>query len=85
MLVIKIELWPKGDERRKRTLHVGFITNTGKGTKTRGEYRVGLSKKLRGPRLTPWKEGVVNGFPRKRLGAWDLLYRALRDIVGDRR
>jgi hypothetical protein len=31
-----------------------------------------------------WKEVGVRGFPRKRLLAWDLLYRALREAVGPR-
>jgi hypothetical protein len=31
-----------------------------------------------------WKKGEVKGFPRTRLGAWDLLYLALRNIVGSR-
>lgn len=31
-----------------------------------------------------WKETFVERFPRKRLLMWDLLYRALKQIVGDR-
>lgn len=31
-----------------------------------------------------WKTGAVVKFPRKRLGPWDLLFRALRGTVGGR-
>jgi predicted ThiF/HesA family dinucleotide-utilizing enzyme len=32
----------------------------------------------------PWKECRVEKFPRKRMHMWDLLYRALHTIVGER-
>ena len=31
-----------------------------------------------------WKHCTLTGFPRKRLLAWDLLFRALRTLVGRR-
>jgi hypothetical protein len=66
------------------TEHLGtaIIANDGKGTDTSGDYTVSLS--TRGWNARPWKSGRVEGFPRKRLGGWDLLYRALREIVGER-
>jgi len=82
MLVIKIELWPRGDEKEKKLLHVGWIGNVGTGTRTSGNYKYVLSQ-----RNTPGRtlrKGFINGFPRKRLSAWDLLYRCLREAVGDR-
>ena len=91
MIVIKIELWPGGDERCKQDLGSARITNTVDATvKSAGEigdYRVEL---LKGARYSlraagsVWKTCVVSGFPRKGLGPWDLLYRALRDLVGYR-
>lgn len=82
MLVIKIELWPAGGDAR-RVVSKGYATivNDGSGTLTAGNYKVAISQ-VDGDR--PWKEGQVKGFPRKRLGAWDLLYRALREVVGER-
>lgn len=80
MLVVRIELWPHGDMARRKTLATGFIANTGTGTPARGNYRVVLKDALG----RPWRHGTVEGFPRKRLLAWDLLFRALRNLVGDR-
>ena len=80
MLVVRIELWPHGDMTRRKTLATGFIANTGTGTPTRGNYRVELKDALG----RPWRRGTVEGFPRKRLLAWDLLFRALSNLIGDR-
>lgn len=80
MLVVRIELWPYGDSSRARTLAVGTITNTGTGSPTVGNYRVNL----RDAAGRPWRNGSVEGFPRKRLLAWDLLYRALKNLLSDR-
>lgn len=64
--------------------HLGtaIIANDGQGTQTSGNYTAVLTR--RGTRDRVWKRGRVIGFPRKRLGGWDLLYRALREIVGER-
>lgn len=47
-----------------------------------GDYAVTLSR--RGQPCSVWKRGAVRGFPRKRLGTYDLLFRALREMVGSR-
>ena len=64
--------------------HIGtaYITNDGTGTKTSGNYDVWLSQRGR-PSWT-WREGEVQGFRRKKMLAWDLLYLALKACVGDR-
>ena len=80
MLVVRIELWPGGCEDRKRTLATGTITNLGTGSKTRGNYFADLRDAA--GRL--WRHGTVTNFPRKRLLAWDLLHRVLRNLLGDR-
>jgi hypothetical protein len=80
MLVVKIELWPGGYEDKKRLLAMGTITNTGSGSLTKGDYFVDL----RDAAGRPWKHGSVTDFPRKRLLAWDLLCRALKNVVGER-
>lgn len=82
MIVVKLELWPFGDESKARPLGTAIIANDGSGSNGTGNYRVVLSK--RGKKAGKWKEGALEGFPRKRLGAWDLLYRALDVVVGDR-
>lgn len=84
MIVVTVELWPHGDERRKRHLGTATIANDLSGTQDTGNYHVMLSKAGR-PKET-WRRGRVEAFPRlsRRLGVWDLLYRALRDSVGER-
>lgn len=74
MLRITIEFVPHGDESRAEVLATASIANDGTGTPTRGNYRVWLSKRKS---LDVWKRGTVEGFPRQRLGPWDLLCWAL--------
>ena len=82
MIRITVEMLPKGDESRKRHLGTAVIGNDGTGTRTRGNYRVRLSR--RGQPDSTWKSGSVEGFPRTRLGAWDLLLFALVATIGKR-
>jgi len=82
MLVVTVEIWPFGKEENKRHLGTAKIWNMGTGTMTRGDYKATLSKVNR-PGCV-WRGGQVKDFPRKRLGAWDLLYRVLHNIVGKR-
>lgn len=82
MLRITVELLPLGDETRARHLGTAIIANDATGSRARGNYTVRLSK--RGQPKSVWRRGRVEGFPRQRLGAWDLLYLALRATVGDR-
>lgn len=84
MLRVTIDLLPSGDESRKRTLGVVNIANDLTGDLDTGNYDVWLSKSLVGKAGQTWKKGRVEGFPRRRLGPYDLLYRALRATVGGR-
>lgn len=79
MLIVKIELH-SAVTGEVTTVASGKIVNTGTGTPTRGNYRVELLDAAG----RPWKSGTVEDFPRKRLLAWDLLYRALGKCVGSR-
>jgi hypothetical protein len=80
VIKVIVELWPGGDESRKKTLATGTIANIATGSLTSGNYFVDLRDKAG----RPWRHGTVTGFPRKRLLAWDLLCRALAVCVGDR-
>ena len=80
MIKVIVELWPGGDESRKKTLATGTIANLGTGSLSSGNYFVDLQDKAG----RPWRHGTVIGFPRKRLLAWDLLCRALDACVGHR-
>lgn len=80
MIVVTIELWPHGDSKRKQLLGCGAIANDGSGSNSTGNYNFELSD--RSGKL--WKSGEIKGFPRKRLLGWDLLFRILRQAVGER-
>lgn len=85
MIVIKVEMWPLGDESKAYEIGRGVIANDGTGTDERGNYDVRLLKSdVYAKRPGVWKKGRVEGFPRRVLGPWDLLFRALRACVADR-
>lgn len=78
VLVVKIELWPGGDESRARLLTLGHIYNDGshEDHPRRGNYEV----RLNGQRSNwngLWRTGRVDNFPRLSYGPWELLRRAL--------
>jgi hypothetical protein len=85
MLVIRIELWPLGNEQKKRELGLAHIVNDGSGTGDVGNYDVRLFKSPEYAKSAGTWKGRVDGFPRRRLGPWDLLFRALQSTVGTRR
>lgn len=77
MIMIKIEMWPKGLKDHAYTLAEVRIINDGTGDLTRGNYYAELSKKG-GFSKGIWKRALVKEFPRKSHGALDLLYRVLK-------
>ncbi len=82
MIVITMELWPKGDKSRAQHLGTAQIINDASGSLARGNYTVTLSR--RGKPNSVWKTGEVKKFPRKRFLAWDLLGMALFNILNRR-
>lgn len=82
MIRITVELIPSLNPDQVQHLGTAIIANDGSGTLTSGNYTVRLSR--RGAPLSVQHRGRVERFPRQRLGAWDLLYRALKATVGDR-
>lgn len=99
MIVVRLEMWPKGDHARARSLGIATISNKG-GTAESGDYECVLFKApeySRNAEKRPlhemlnrplakeiWRRGVVDRFQRLRLGPWDLLFRALASAVQDR-
>lgn len=83
MIRITVELVSAIHPSRSKILGVAEIANDGTGDSSVGNYTVRLSKRGRAISQT-WREGRVLNFPRGRLGAWDLLYQALRACVGRR-
>lgn len=83
MIVVTVELVSALDGHRE-TLGTALIGNDGGSKNARvGSYNAYFWAK----RLTkePWRQGRVEGFPRKRLNAWHLIYRALDDVIGGKR
>lgn len=81
MIRVTIELIPLGVGHAKSTW-TAEIENVNFNP-TQGEYNYRLSRRGGDVRL-PWRHGNISGFPRKRLSAYDLLFRVLRDAVGER-
>lgn len=82
MIVVTVELWPYGYEENKQLLHKVWIWNDATAHKdTVGNYGARLSNK--GGKGW-WKVLKVRDFPRKRLNSLDLLYRVLREALGER-
>lgn len=82
MIVITAELH-SARTGRKTLLGRAKIANDVVGmnaARTLGNYNCHFTDKAD----RPWKEAKVRAFPRKRLLMWDLLFRALREAVGDR-
>lgn len=80
MIVVRIELWPKGRQVNVRELGRVHITNTGQGTEHRGDYLARLFRRSG----KVWRDSEVRDFPRKSLGPYDLLFRALLAARGHR-
>ena len=79
MIKIKIELIPFGFLKPK-TLGTCTIINDGTGTLVRGNYEVSFT----GAANQAWKKCKVEDFPRTKLLVWDILYRALKQVIGER-
>lgn len=86
MLRYVVSLVPRGDESRAIEIGRAEIWNVGgNASATSGDYGVRLRGGFPGwSGKGSWKRGEVIGFPRKRLGAWDLLYRGLAACIADR-
>lgn len=81
MVVVKIELWPHGEESQKRDLGCLVISNDGTGDEKVSNYDVTASHAgiFFGKRKEPFKRGKVVGFMRN-LSPYRLVSRALKAI-----
>lgn len=92
VIVVRVERWPDGvdpndpaNARRATLLATSEIRNDGTGDRELGNYEVTVYDPapyyaLRGATL----HGEIRGFPRRQLGVWDLVHRALSAVVGER-
>jgi len=79
MVVVRIELWPFGQQDKSRLLGVVKIANDLSGDKKYGNYVVDLSHagKYLGKKKGVWKSGRVKHHLR-RLSPYHLVYKALK-------
>lgn len=84
MIVVNLEMWPGGDETKKRLIGRTYIYNCG-GTDERGNYQVRVCKKgkyeptrdiIAGKGCT--RTGEVFDYPRLSYNVWRLIIRALK-------
>ena len=78
MLVVKIELWPYGNENEKEELGRMEIINDGSGTLRRGNYDVRVCRKDNYDKYV--REGRVEGYARKSYSVWELVKRSLNNF-----
>ena len=93
MIIVKIERWPddvdpddpEAERVRRTDIARAVIRNDHTGTNALGSYDVRLYDP---PAYNPWAGRTlttrVERFPRRDLGAWDLVFRALRDLIAER-
>lgn len=84
MLVIKIELWPFGQESKKRELGRAHIINDSTGTLEIGNYKVILFKSEEYSKNNAgkvYKKGEVLSFNRLTESPWQLLKLALDNVL----
>jgi len=74
MVVVTIEMWPKGKKEKAYKMAEAVLTNDGKGTESIGHYDCIILDK-RGRKV---KRTRVEGFPRKRTSVWVLLLRMIQ-------
>jgi hypothetical protein len=78
MIVVKLEMWPFGDESKAYPLGRTYIWNKGSGTQERGDYGVAVAKKGGVDRMNPLRSGTIENYPRLSYSVWRLIIRALK-------
>lgn len=82
MIVVKMELWPLGDESRKKTIGTVRIVNDGTGTWSRGNYNVSVMHRGKGKEHKVWRHGRVTDYARLSKSPYNLLLAALQSAIG---
>ncbi|UOG61471.1 hypothetical protein [Leptospira noguchii] len=77
MIVIKVEIWPGGDESRKYEHSRAYINNLEETTNaTKGEYGDYECRFMQSRQFNPkrvWKKSVVKRMHRVKRGVWDII------------
>lgn len=84
MIRVTIHLDSARGPEHDRKLGEILIANNGHKSAATGSVRGDYKVKFVNGGGRRWKETFVEDFPRKRLLAFDLLYRALKQVCGDR-
>jgi hypothetical protein len=89
MIVIKVIMWPMGDESREREIARAYISNDYKTSRnTSGKLGSYNAKFMQSQQYDPkkiWKEGRAENINREKRGVWDILYLCLKSIGMDLR
>ena len=86
MIVIKLEMWPRGDESKKYPLGQAYVWNDGTvSDRSRGNYGVAVCRKVSTDRLKPLRRGEVSNYPRLSYNIWRLILRALMSAFPEER
>ena len=84
MIEITVDL-VKHSTGERECMGKALIVNDGTGGAYFGNYDVTLYRRPgKANKPVVWKRAKVRGFERKKRLAWDLLYLALRQVVGER-
>ena len=78
MIVVKLEIWPYGDESDTSSLGTIEIYNDATGSFTRGNYKY----KLKGKKDRVMSEGTVKNYARNAQHPWNLIRQVLDDWKG---
>jgi len=86
MLKITIEILPFGHKKHRRKIgEINIVNNGSSEDPDVGNYDVLLYKSAEyAKKPGVWKKGKVKNFLRKKLGPYDLLFRALQNTVSYR-
>jgi len=89
VIVVKVEIWPNGDESRAREHTRAFIANNEEETRqTGGEFGTYNAKFMQNEHFDPkkvWKYGKAERIHRVKRGVWDIIFVALRSAGLDKR
>jgi hypothetical protein len=82
MVVVKVEMWPRGNESESYSLGTLTIAlDPGTSTPTLRNYTWRITRfRDKGT----WKSGRIEGHTPKTRGPWDLIFRILKGVVGYR-
>jgi hypothetical protein len=89
MIVVKIEIWPFGNEEKAKEITRAYIANDGKtSSKTNGVFGSYDVRFMQSEQYNPkkvWKKGRAENVHRKKRGVWDILYLCLKSIGMEKR